>query len=599
MGAFDELVNGNDQGLTFEDLGHSAPPAPKNKMKTKAVAGPLDSLAAKYGDTPAGPLDALARKYGDTSTPSRKYTVTHPTTGKTVTITGPTAPSEADLDRIFAAVANQESTSRTKNQAQLQREFALREGTPTTAARYGIDRSPVDDVPVWGREHPNLYALYKTATGGIDLSAPTAPAESVKDWATRVVPESTVKTAIGAVTAPYQMIKNVTDPIVEYAGNITKPSPRMQLAGGIDQGMKRNLDAAADFLGKPLGFKRGDSGEMDWSPANIKDALLTDPVGSAAALAPTIGALKGARAELAGLKPVPNAAKLNAELDRSYTKAIRPSVTGNRTSAQANGYAENARTAVKEIVLNRDKLNLVDEMGEPVDGLPHNLQQFRSAIDQTKRNIWGKVEAINSEAGKAGAEVPLRSAVDELNALADKPVYRTMAPDTVRYATDRARALDEQGSFSVGDAQDAITMANQSLQNFYRNPSADTASRAYVDSLIANHLRANLDTALETATGSQAAAPLRKAYAALKAIEKDVNRRATVDARKNDRGLVDFSDIMTAGELVKAMATLNPAGMAKAGAMAAVKSLIKRANDPNHHVRKVFKAGDALVKKFP
>lgn len=468
------------------------------------------------------------------------------------------------------------------SRADLQKQFASRQGTPATATKYGVNSDiPDDGVPQWGKDHPNLYGLYGAAKGigsavveGAGAAGGTV-AGSAAGALTPVPGGAFIGGRVGG-GAGYAGAKRLSqaiglsdEPMDNSASGIGK-----DVAIGAAMGA---VPAAAGLVGKGVRLLPGGDTAMN---------LLTKvPVGR--------GMLDAAS--------IPDVAKTTAAIDTSFAKAVRPGVAGNKTLAQSESYANNARNAVKEIVLNKDNLGLTNADGEAVDTLPKNLPQFRQAIDTTKRSIWQRVEDINKSAGEAGAEVPLQSAVDELNSLANKPVYKTMSPETVDYAAKRAKALSSQGAFNVEDAQDAITMANQSMKNFYQNPSADTSSKAYVDSLIANHLRANLDTALEAATGTPAAAPLRQAYGSLKAIEKDVNQRAVVDARKNARGLLDFSDIYTAGELVKAMATMNPVGMAKTGTMAAVKAFIKNANDPNTHVERLFKLGDKLVSKadFP
>ena len=437
-----------------------------------------------------------------------------------------------------------------------------------------------ENVPDWGKDHPNLYGLYGAAKGvaaaGVEGGAAAGGAALGAMGGAIAGPVGAGAGGIAGSGVGFAAGKRLSqaiglsdEPMDNSAGGIAKDVAIGAVMGAVPE--------AASLVGKGVRLIPGGDTAVN---------LLTKaPVGP--------GMLDAARSA--------NLAKLTGEMDTSFTKAVRPGVAGNRTATQSADYLDNARTAVKEIVLNKDNLGLTDSEGEAVDSLPKSLPQFRQAIDATKKSIWQRVEDINASAGEAGAEVPLQSAVDELNNLATKPVYKTMAPETVNYAATRAKALGKQGSFSVGDAQDAITLANQSLKNFYQNPSSDTASKAYVDSLIANHLRANLDTALEAATGTPAAAPLRQAYGSLKAIEKDVNQRAVVDARKNTKGLLDFSDIYTAGELVKAMATLNPVGAAKTLTWAAVKARIKFLNDPNTHVEKLFNTADKLVSKvdFP
>ncbi len=440
-----------------------------------------------------------------------------------------------------------------------------------SAAKLKEEMAKSQEVPKWGQDHPNLYGLYGASKGvaaagveGAGMALGAAGGEGLGPVG-----------AIGGAGLGLAAAKRLNSAI----GLSDEPADNSLTGISKDVGMGAALGtipAAAGLAGKAVRMVPGGDTAMN---------LLSAPIGK--------GMMDAAR--------IGNVGEANAAIDYGFNKAVRPGIAGNRSASQSADYLDNARNAVKEIVLNKDNLGLTNAEGEPVDTLPQNLQQFRTAIDSTKKSIWDRVQAINSSAGGTGASVPLGSVHSELHSLLADPVYQTMSPETLTYAKGVAGRLSKQGSFSVDDAQRAISMANQSQQNFYANPNVDTTTRAFVDSLVANHLRTNLDATLEAATGTPAAAPLRKAYGSLKAIEKDVNQRAVVDARKNTRGLVDFSDIYTAGELVTAMATMNPVGAAKVGTMATVKALIKNANDPNTHVKRIFNVADKLVSKtdFP
>jgi hypothetical protein len=90
---------------------------------------------------------------------------------------------------------------------------------------------------------------------------------------------------------------------------------------------------------------------------------------------------------------------------------------------------------------------------------------------------------------------------------------------------------------------------------------------------------------------------LKKSYGSLKAIEKDVAHRSGIYARLNKKGLIDFTDIFTSGEIVAGLATMNPALLAKGVTMKAVKEYIKYVNDPNHIVKTMFKDVDDILKR--
>jgi len=490
-----------------------------------------------------------------------RYTVKDNATKKTVTFEweGDAPPTDSDMAEVFSA-------ARVTRSAEIGKGAKM---SPQEASTYAADRAAFAQqggVSTFGaKQGGDTRKISYSDTG----YRPNQPAKSLKD-----VARNAVQDVVELPLMPVRMLSDIAN---------SPDTPRTL------------KDIGVNMARGPLEFVPG-VGEM-LGGRSATEAWATNPGFGAMTLAGGAAIGRGVKAGMAERRAIPAVEKLTKEVDNSFNKAVRPSVENTRTAAQAAGYTDNARTAVKEIVINKGNYKIVNEHGEAVAGLPQNLDQFRQSIDGTKRAIWKKVEEINSAAGAKGAEVPLQSAVSELQSLRTNPVYSTMEPETVSYAAKRADALSKQRAFTVDQAQDAITLANQSLKNFYRNPSTDTASRAYVDSLIANHLRSNLDAALESATGTPAAAGLRKSYGSLKAIERDVNQRATVDARKNTKGLLDFADVYTAGELVNALASFNPAGIAKAGTMAAVKGYIKKLNDPNTHVKRVFTAADKLVNR--
>lgn len=297
----------------------------------------------------------------------------------------------------------------------------------------------------------------------------------------------------------------------------------------------------------------------------------------------------------AGLTKLAKNKTISNIIEKGIEKGIRPSIEGNRTSAQQKQYMDKAKSAVKSIVQNKENLQLTDEFGEPVKALPKTLKQFGQAIDQTKGRIFDQYDAMATQAGEAGAKVDLRPISKELLGVSNDKVLNTMSPSTASYAAERAAVLNKVGTFSTKEAQDAVAIANQSLEAFYKNPSYDTASKAYVDSLVVNHLRKGLDTAIESLQGP-GYQQLKNEYGALKAIEKDVNRRAIVDARRNNKGLIDFSDIFSGSEVVRGILTMNPATVGTGVTAKVIASLYKLKNDPNRIVKGMF---DKVGKMLP
>lgn len=273
-------------------------------------------------------------------------------------------------------------------------------------------------------------------------------------------------------------------------------------------------------------------------------------------------------------------------VEHGINKAVRPPVTKKELHSQRKKYMKNARTAVDEIIQNKNNLKLIDRDGNTYTGLPRTLDEFSQAIEQTKHGIFKQYDSLASAADVAGAKVQMNPIVRELNGILDNRVMQTMSPETIKYANARQQALLNK-SFTATETQEMIQMLNQSQKAFYQNPTPQMQGRAYVDSMIANNLRVGLDAAIDRATGV-AYQPLKRKYGALRMLETDVTKRAIVDARKNIRGLIDFSDVFSSHQLVYGMFSGQGASMAAGVTTKGVASWIKWINDPNRIVKNTF-----------
>lgn len=310
----------------------------------------------------------------------------------------------------------------------------------------------------------------------------------------------------------------------------------------------------------------------------------------------------GAGAKAAIPKPSQSALarQYAATIDRGIKKAIRPSVEGKRTIGQANKYFGDAQSAVSSIIDNKAGLRLTDDVGDIVSGgLPKNLRQFSEAIDQTKRGIFDRYNAMAESAGGAGATVNLTPIADELSAITKSKPLIDNAPEVVNYAASRAEALANRGVYTAQEAQDAVAILNKSLDSFYKNPSYDTFGKAYVDSQIAQHMRSGLDKSIEGISGA-GYQDLKRQYGALKSIERDVNRRMIVHSRQNTKGLLDgFSDVLSGGQMVQGLLSAKPAVIAQAGAMKGIARFVKAINDPDRAVAGMFTKAEKIRNAAP
>lgn len=297
--------------------------------------------------------------------------------------------------------------------------------------------------------------------------------------------------------------------------------------------------------------------------------------------------------------PKPVNAAVKKTIKEGIAKGVRPYVsTKGQTAAQRKAYYEKAQDAVESIIDNKATLQFTDDAGHVIKGqLPKNLEQFQDSIHQTKTSIFKQYDDLAKQAGQKGASIDLKPIASDLAEIADDVVLNTEHPETIRYVQDRVKRYTERGIYTAVEAQKAITSLNDSLQSFYKNPSYDAASRAYIDSLVANKLRKSLDNTIEETTeaGYQA---LKNKYGALKTIERDVSRRTVTDARKNVKGLVEtLSDVSSGAMAVHGLLSLNPQTMAAAATAKGLAAWGRRLRDPNRTISKMFNVSDKLIEK--
>lgn len=280
-------------------------------------------------------------------------------------------------------------------------------------------------------------------------------------------------------------------------------------------------------------------------------------------------------------------------IQHNYTKAIKPTIVGKTNPGQLEKYNANVKNAVKQIVANKDKLQLVDHADQPAGPLPQTIDQFRQSIEQTKANIFHQYDAMAKAAGDQGAIVAMKPIVTELQKVAQNKIVQDLHPDLANYAMERAKTLLSRWAYSTEEAQAAVQNLNRSLDAYMRNPSYETYSKASIDSLIANKLREGLDTVIEN-RGQAGYQSLRNAYASLKAIEKDVIKRGIVEARQTGGRGMNVGDIVSAEELIRGLSTHNPAALVTAGGIKAIQAFRRWQTDPNRAVKNMFEKADQV-----
>lgn len=293
----------------------------------------------------------------------------------------------------------------------------------------------------------------------------------------------------------------------------------------------------------------------------------------------------------------PSQAKLEKEVVDIFQKGVKPNLQGQQTLGQADKYKSQVVEAVKTIDQNKDILQFTDEAGEIVTGrTPQSLQEFSEAIDQTKRKIYEQYDTIASQAGEAGLKVDGVKIANQLEEVINNQALKLSNPEAVRYAEEVRNRFIKAGEIDAKTAQEVIQNYNNSLKAFYKNPTPEGLTRNAVDALMANQMRQALDEGIDGLTGAQYQS-LKNQYGALKTIERDVLRATLRDARKNTKGLIDYTDIFSGGQLVTGLLTLNPGMIAQGAAQKGIAEYFKFLNNPNKAIRDMFETGAKLEKE--
>jgi len=377
-----------------------------------------------------------------------------------------------------------------------------------------------------------------------------------------------------------------------------------QLGSQIKQGVPAALDAGTQAFNQFEKF----AGDRENNPvANVLYESVAKP---AVQVAGAVGEITGANSLLrGGVRALTRAPELvrgasnlftpaerviKTSIINDFSKGVKPLIRANATTGQAKKYQEAVVGAVDTINQNKLNLQFIDDAGQVISGrTPENLKEMAESIEQTKKVIFNQYDELASRVGETGAKINPKSVVKELETISNNKALSLSSPDTVSYAQQVMQRYANAGELTPSQTQEIIQNYNASLESFYRNPSYDTASRAMIDSMVANNLRNELDTTINSLTGDAYQA-LKNQYGQLKMIERDVSKANLRDARKNIKGLVDFTDVFSGGQVLNGILSMNPASIAQGLTQKAIAAYIKHLNNPNRYIKKLFENAEKL-----
>lgn len=290
--------------------------------------------------------------------------------------------------------------------------------------------------------------------------------------------------------------------------------------------------------------------------------------------------------------------QLEQQLTNFYAKAVKPSVAGKMTIPQANQAIGNQVIAISLINKAKPSLKFMDNGVEIVGRAPESMQELAEAVSQTKKGIFEQYNSLATASNEMGGKVQLSSIADELDKIANNVALRDTEPAIIKYVEQMANTYRARGEYDILTTQDVIKVFNDKLNAYYRAPNPEYTSKVAVDAMIVNKLRELADAVIENTKGAGYAG-LKRQYGALKSIEKEVVHRAIIEARKNTKGLMDFTDIASGAQLASWILTGNLAALGQAGAIKAISAYYKYLNSVDTNVRKMFEVAEKLqrVKK--
>jgi hypothetical protein len=433
-------------------------------------------------------------------------------------------------------------------------------------------------------QDPNANLIMKAAAVGPQLgkSVLDVAGEAIVGYGKMLTTDEFEKSVaqkigeVGETVASTETVKKLSD----FRNNLS-PQARFVL----DQIIAPTAEVM--FEGVTVGAGTAATQPLKRGLSQVGESIATE-AGRVSDMAQNLGSSVGMRPRPTTPIQAPLPPEVQGIIVRAYDTAIKPNLASKQTPAQRAQYETQVSQAVESITNNVENLRLLDEAtGETISKLPENLKEFVDALEQTKQAVFKQYDDLAAQAGETGARVDTIRAANELDSIINSKALKLSNPEAVRYAEEvRGRLLDTK-MLSTLDAQDVIRNYNNSLEAFYRNPTPEGLSRNAVDALVANQLRRSLDDEIEAITGANYQG-LKREYGALKAVERDIMRAYNRDARRNQKGLIDFTDVLTGGQVVSGILSMNPAAIGQGIAGKAIAGAIKMINDPNRKVRQIF-----------
>lgn len=294
---------------------------------------------------------------------------------------------------------------------------------------------------------------------------------------------------------------------------------------------------------------------------------------------------------LGALNPVsrmkgPSEQQIDSKIMHDINKSVRPSVVGkNRQAWQLKKFNQDVPLAIKDIVLNKNKITLGEESGR----VPKDLVEAQEAILQRKKAIWE--ERVTLAKGSDSVVNIAQIYRKALTPLMNSEAVKLNNPE---FAVQMNKMIERAGEISempVSKAHNLLTDLNKGLEPYYKNPTLVPDSLKVAEANIARALREHIDAKIEQDLGS-GYGNLGKRYGALRALEKEVLPRITVSGRASPKGFFDIADLWAVPRVLKGIATGNGVEVLEGMGTLGVKGYIKSMNNSNAIISRMFQYVD-------
>ncbi|MFA5340307.1 MAG: hypothetical protein WC332_00880 [Clostridia bacterium] len=287
--------------------------------------------------------------------------------------------------------------------------------------------------------------------------------------------------------------------------------------------------------------------------------------------------------------------EINQIVKDNLNKSIKATSKGKQTLPLIEKYFTDAGTGIKEIINNKQGLNLTNDVGEIVNGaLPETRLQMSQAIHSTEKKLFTEYDTMQKAATGKGARLDLEPIAKQYDDVINNETLRATKEGraVIKHAEEAQTILREIKTMSPEAAQDFIAQANNKLLN--KNLMPLDVSKASADAGIASIMRKELDKLIESTEGA-GYQDIKRRYGSVKSLREGTNK-ATFAAFA-EKGTPNFFDITSGTALVHGLLTLNPATIAGGGFMEALNILRRNLKNPDTYVKKMFSDVDSIMTK--